>query len=84
MSTNSIKLLTGNSHPGLAQAVAKRCVVLKDPIEKSRPSGIALLLEMFHMLGQYNLTYQTAQARYRTREDYGVAVFKSRNERNNR
>ncbi len=25
MATNSIKLLTGNSHPDLAKAVAKRC-----------------------------------------------------------
>jgi hypothetical protein len=26
MATNSIKLLTGNSHPELAQKVADRCV----------------------------------------------------------
>lgn len=27
MASNSIKLLTGNSHPDLAHAVAKRCVL---------------------------------------------------------
>lgn len=28
MASNSIKLLTGNSHPDLAKAVAARCVLL--------------------------------------------------------
>lgn len=65
MSANSIKLLTGNSHPELAKLVADRCVLLRNISRLFDPRLIAIFAH---------------QTRYRIDQDYGPPILQPGNQ----